>query len=51
MDERIPVMPDSMSGHAAASSSDFTFDGFSNPNFTQVPNEFLDVLAPHLSEA
>ena len=44
-------MPDSMSGHAAASSSDFTFDGFSNPNFTQVPNEFLDVLAPHLSEA
>jgi hypothetical protein len=29
----------------------FHFAGFSSPNFTSVPDEFFDVLAPNLSEA
>jgi hypothetical protein len=29
----------------------FHFDGFSAPNYTQVPDELFDVLAPNLTEA
>ncbi len=30
---------------------DYHFDGFASPNFTQVPDELFDVLAPELTEA
>jgi hypothetical protein len=30
--------------------SDYRFDGFSSPNYTQIPDEFFDVLAPRLTE-
>jgi hypothetical protein len=33
------------------SNSDFHYDGFSAPNYTQVPDDVFDVLAPQLSEA
>lgn len=31
-------------------SDGFRFDGFSSPNYTQIPDEFFDVVAPRLSE-
>ncbi|MDP9473617.1 MAG: replication protein [Chloroflexota bacterium] len=32
-------------------SKDYRFNGFASPNFTQVPDELFDVLAPELTEA
>src|SRR5215213_6455512 len=39
-----------MSKHNGTSAAS-QFDGFGSPNYTQVPDELFDVLAPTLSEA